>query len=129
MQFQLRRDRMSLQSTLLRLRKPRSSEKKILCLAIQGKDGNWYQAYVDAAVEVKRKANDGEDSYAKRPRMQQPANRPTPMNVDPPAQQPQSHPLPRPSAQPVEKFKLASNMQKGFDPATLGNRVLDLPMT
>ena len=104
-------------------------EDNTVCLAIQGKDGNWYQAYVDAAVEVKRKANDGEDSYAKRPRMQQPANRPTPMNVDPPAQQPQSHPLPRPSAQPVEKFKLASDMQKGFDPATLGNRVLDLPMT
>jgi len=104
-------------------------EDNTVCLAIQGKDGNWYQAYVDAAVEVKRKANDGEDSYAKRPRMQQPANRPTPMNVDPLAQQPQSHPLPRPSAQPVEKFKLTSDMQKGFDPATLGNRVLDLPMT
>jgi len=49
--------------------------------------------------------------------------------VDPPAQQPQSRPLLQPSVQPTEKFKLESDMWKGFDPAILGNQVLDLPLT
>jgi len=112
-------------------------EDETMCLMVKGTDGNWYQTYVDADVEVKRKINDGEASHVpdKRPRVQRPVNRPIPMEVDPPAQQPLPVIAPRPPApiqppvHPVEKFKLQSDVRKDLDPTTLGNRILDLPIT
>src|SRR5947207_2600878 len=110
-------------------------DNSTVCIAtINNDDGTVTYEYVDVEAAEKRRREGKEDAEqrGKRPRTQPvveippratpPINRPIRMDVDPPA----AIPLPTP---PTEKYRVISDLQKGFDATKIGTKIREIPVT